>query len=60
MEEKTGHFVHDFLESYGKKDSNKSLIGKFIGKMKKRDVKASDKARAVLRSLEEQNSDFDY
>jgi len=57
MEEKSEHFVFDFMRQYGPKDE-KSLLGKIFSKMKKRDAKAMRKAMVMARDNDA--SDFDF
>lgn len=57
MEEKSHTLMIDFLKQFGARD-DKSILGKIIGKIKKRDEKA--KAKAALKMLEEPLSDFDF
>jgi len=54
MEEKSEHFIFNFLKQYTKDE--KSLIGKLVNTIRKRDAKA--KAKALL--LEDEASDFDF
>jgi hypothetical protein len=56
MEEKSEHFIFNFLRQYGPKD-DKSFLGKLVSKIKKRDMKAKHKGLAYF---EDPPSDFDY
>ena len=56
MEENAQTLMYDFLKQFGPND--KSLIGKIVSKIRKRDEKA--KVKATLKMLEEPLSDFDY
>jgi hypothetical protein len=55
MEEKSEHFILNFLKKYGKDEG--SLIGRIYNKMKKRDEKAKLKN---IQYYEEPTSEFDY
>jgi len=56
MEEKSSHVMLDFLKQFEPKNE-KSLMGKIINKIRKRDGKARVKG---LNIIEEPLSDFDY
>lgn len=55
MEDRSEHFFFNFLQQYTKDD--KSLIGKIINVIKKRDDKARLKA---IQMIEQDASDFDF
>ena len=57
MEDKSSSIMFNFLKQFGVRDE-KSLLGKIVNKIRKRDEKA--KAKATLKILEEPLSDFDY
>jgi len=55
MEEKSEHFILNFLKKYGKDE--KSLIGIIYNKIRKRDEKAHLKN---IQYFEEPTSEFDF
>lgn len=57
MESKSEDFIYNFLKQYAPKN-DKSIFGKLINRMKKRDAKA--KAKGLNQYIEENNSDFDF
>ena len=56
MEEKSIGVMYDFLKQFEPK-SQKSLLGKIVNKIRKRDDKAQAKQ---IQLVEEPQSDFDY
>lgn len=56
MEEKSSGVMYDFLKQFEPKNQ-KSLIGKIVNKIRKRDDKAKQKH---MQLAEEHHSDFDY
>lgn len=56
MEEKSEHFVYDFITQYAPKN-DKTILGKIFNRMKKRDSKALIKSGY---KLEDPASDFDF
>ena len=59
MEEKSSNVMIDFLKQFESKNE-KSMFGKIINKIRKREDKAKSKAAAVALMIEEPLSDFDY
>ena len=55
MEQKSEQFIYGFLKQYGKSD--RTLVGKIINKIRKRDDKATRKG---LVTFEDPESDFDF
>ena len=56
MEEKSEHFLFNFMKQYGPK-GDKSFIGKLLNKIRKRDHKSKLKG---LHLFEDPPSDFDF
>ena len=56
MEEKSEHFVYDFITQYAPKN-DKTILGKIFGRIKKRDRKALAKTGF---KLDDPASDFDF
>ena len=56
MEEKSEHVMFDFLKQFQPKNQ-KSLLGKIVNKIRKRDEKAQSKVHIIN---EDHVSDFDF